>query len=210
MSFSLQGKFIRVQFSHLKLISCLPHYPDWSVDCVLFIFLITKKLICRGKIKGDTLFSNVRDEVLTEKFVCFLLFICFWVAMILFKCDCFLSFKGSFQVPLRPKKMQAFSIEGLYILSTFKPSQQPESSALTSMSKAKSQKILRPTQLSFLPGWSTQYLPKIFGLFLTCWLLPTIQCDIDRHKCQKEPDILRTISKGPALCFTRKVQLKAL
>lgn len=78
MSLSLQGKFIWVQFSPLKLIGCLPHYPDWSVDCLLFIFLITKKLICRGKIKGDTMFSTVRDDVLTETCVCLLLFISGW------------------------------------------------------------------------------------------------------------------------------------
>lgn len=78
MSLSLQEKFIRVLFSHSKLIGCLPHYPDWSVDCLLFIFLITKKLICSGKIKGDTLFSAVRDDVLTKTHVCLLLFISGW------------------------------------------------------------------------------------------------------------------------------------
>lgn len=49
MSLSLQDKFIWVQFSHLKLIGCLPHYPDWSVDCLLFIFLITKKINLQRK-----------------------------------------------------------------------------------------------------------------------------------------------------------------
>lgn len=63
MRLSLQGKFIWVQFSHFKLIGCFQHYPDWSVDCVLFIFLIKKKLICKRYIKEDGLFSTVRDEV---------------------------------------------------------------------------------------------------------------------------------------------------
>lgn len=63
MGVSWQAKFIWVQASHFELIGRFPHYPGWSVDCVLFIFLITKKLICKGKIKRDSLFSMVRDGV---------------------------------------------------------------------------------------------------------------------------------------------------
>lgn len=78
MRLSLQGKFIWVQFSHFKLISCFQHYPDRSVDCVLFIFLIKKKLICKRYIKKivcSPLWEMKWSVVLTESNICFLVFI---------------------------------------------------------------------------------------------------------------------------------------